>query len=436
MSHFFSRLLLLIGLLTLASCQGSSIDDLTPKAERELPAKMLTKIKAKGMSKNSAIMLRLFKDEHVVEVWKQKTNGRFDMIANYNICAWSGTLGPKFKEGDRQAPEGYYPIKPAQLNPSSKFHLALNTGYPNKFDQAHGRTGSHLMIHGACSSSGCYSITDDNVQEIFAFARDAFEGGQTEIMLEALPFRMTPEKMALYAKHKDHAFWQMLKEGYDYFELTKTPPKVDFCEKKYVFNRVSADGKPLSVNASCPPLQHRSSNYMATYQSYEQKYQTSYAAAAKKFANTPFPIVQGGKSRPLDKKWKPQPVRAPRGIKSTTPLVDPIADETIPAAVEEKSGAADAPATNQSAAIATPATKATEATPGVPANAEAPVAATTAPPDASAAATPPMEPSAVEGAAVPVPTANPTAPQTDAPAVEAAPAPAPEPAKKKKWWQL
>jgi murein L,D-transpeptidase YafK len=393
----------LAAMLVLVACQESSINDFAPKADRELPPKIIQKIKAKGMAKNAPVMFRLIKDEHVVEVWKQKSTGRYEMVQNYNICAWSGTLGPKFKEGDRQAPEGYYPIRPTQLNPASKYFLALNTGYPNQYDRAHGRTGADLMIHGACSSSGCYSMTDDSVQQIFAFARDAFEGGQTEIMLEAIPFRMTAEKMALYSKHKDFAFWQMLKEGYDYFELTKTPPKVDFCEKKYVFNRVSTDGKPLNVNAACPPLQHRSSNFVATYQSYEQKYQSSYAAAAKKFANTPFPIVKGGKSRPLDKKWKPQPVRAARGISLPTPVAEPVAEETAPTVAPIEPTAANSAALNTDAATTAPA-NVEVATPAV------------------------AEPTTNSDIAnVPIPTANP-----NAPIVEATPAPP----KKKKWWQL
>jgi murein L,D-transpeptidase YafK len=397
----FKKLFVISAMLLLAACQESSINDFAPKAERELPQKIIQKMSAKGMNKNSPVMFRLFKDEHVVEVWKQKTNGRFDMIANYNICAWSGTLGPKFKQGDRQAPEGYYPIKASQLNPASKYFLAINTGFPNTFDRAHGRSGSDLMIHGACSSSGCYSITDDNVQEIFAFARDAFEGGQTDIMLEALPFRMTPEKMALYTKHKDFAFWQMLKEGYDYFELTKTPPKVDFCEKKYVFNRVSTDGKPLSVNAACPPLQHRSSNFVATYQSYEEKYQSSYASAAKKFANTPFPIVQGGKSRPLDKKWKPQPVRAPRSAGLPTPVSEPVAEKVTAPANAETAVSVTLSQTATATAVATE--------PAVPADTV-------------------VEPAIAGNAAViPIPTANPNAPIAEV---------TPEPVKKKKWWQL
>ena len=139
----------LIFVSLLAACQGG-IDDLSPKATKPLPAKIVAKMKAKGMEKNSPIYFRLFKDEHVVEVWKQKVNGKFEMIQNYNICAWSGTLGPKYKEGDRQAPEGFYAIKAPQMNPASQYYLSINTCFPNTYDRAHGRSGAHRLRLSLC----------------------------------------------------------------------------------------------------------------------------------------------------------------------------------------------------------------------------------------------------------------------------------------------
>ena len=126
-------------------------------------------------------MARIFKEEGKLEIWKQKTNGRYDLIASYDICKWSGKLGPKYTEGDRQAPEGFYTVRPAQMNPQSNYHLAFNIGYPNAYDRANGRSGANLMVHGACSSSGCYSMTDAQIEQIYAFGRDAFQGGQTRI---------------------------------------------------------------------------------------------------------------------------------------------------------------------------------------------------------------------------------------------------------------
>ena len=177
--------------LALAGCTDTTLRGVNPNAEKQLPQKILAEMKAKGMTRGSPVMARIFKEEGKLEIWKQKNNGRYDLIADYNICKWSGQLGPKFTEGDRQAPEGFYTVRPAQMNQWSHYHLAFNIGYPNAYDRAQGRTGSNLMVHGACASSGCYSMTDEQIEQIYAFGRDAFRGGQREFQIEAFPFRMT-----------------------------------------------------------------------------------------------------------------------------------------------------------------------------------------------------------------------------------------------------
>lgn len=240
-------------LAALAGCSGG-LEDIAPKkASRELPQKIQTSMKAKGMAKTSPIMMRIFKEESALEVWKQKNNGKYDLIASYDICKWSGELGPKFIEGDRQAPEGFYTVTPAQMNPNSQYHLSFNMGFPNAYDRANGRTGQHLMVHGACSSSGCYSMTDEQVEQIYAFARDAFAGGQSGFQIQAFPFRMTPQNMARYKDDPNYKFWETLKVGYDHFEVTKHPPRVDVCDSQYQFNRAPTAGQVLSPTQACPP---------------------------------------------------------------------------------------------------------------------------------------------------------------------------------------
>lgn len=250
------KILLAAGLgvfLGLTGCQGG-IDGIFPKEDKPLPHKLVRKIKEKGMTKTSPIMLRIFKTENVMEVWKQTRSGRYGLLETYEICKWSGRLGPKFKEGDKQAPEGFYSVGRPQMNPNSKYHLSFNIGFPNTYDRAHSRTGRHLMVHGACSSAGCYSMTDELVEEIYALAREAFNGGQKKFQVQAYPFRMTPKNMAKNASHKHFEFWKMLKEGYDHFELTKRPPKVDVCEKRYLFNRVAEKDQRFSSRAECPSV--------------------------------------------------------------------------------------------------------------------------------------------------------------------------------------
>ena len=163
-------------------------------------------------------------------------DGQFALLKTYPICRWSGDLGPKKKEGDRQAPEGFYTITPGQMNPNSNYYLAFNTGFPNAYDRAMGYTGSELMVHGDCSSRGCYAMTDEQIQEIYALARESFFGGQKSFQLQAYPFRMTAMNMAKHRNNPNFAFWKMLKEGYDHFEATHQEPKVAVCERRYVFD--------------------------------------------------------------------------------------------------------------------------------------------------------------------------------------------------------
>jgi murein L,D-transpeptidase YafK len=194
--------------------------------------------------------VRIFKEEAELEVWKEDKSGRFALLRTYPICRWSGDLGPKIKEGDRQAPEGFYTITPGLMNPNSNYYLAINTGFPNAYDRANGRTGGFLMIHGDCSSRGCYAMTDEQIAEIYALARESFFGGQKSFQIQAYPFRMTAANMAKHRNSPHVAFWKMIKQGYDHFEVTRLEPKVDVCEKRYVFN--ASPSSKFSAADRCP----------------------------------------------------------------------------------------------------------------------------------------------------------------------------------------
>jgi murein L,D-transpeptidase YafK len=210
----------------------------------------------KDMDLQSPILIRVFKEEAELEVWKQDRSGKFALLKTYPICRWSGDLGPKVREGDRQAPEGFYSITPAQMNPQSAYYLSFNTGYPNAYDRALGHTGSELMVHGDCSSRGCYAMTDEQIAEIYAVGRESFFGGQRAFQFEAFPFRMTAVNMAKHRNNPNMPFWKMIKEGYDHFEVTRQEPKVDFCEKHYVFDAAKppdAKRDPVfEASAKCP----------------------------------------------------------------------------------------------------------------------------------------------------------------------------------------
>ena len=226
------------------------------KANAPVPPKLVAAITEKDMDLQSPILVRLFKQEAELEVWKQDRSGKFALLKTYPICRWSGDLGPKVREGDRQAPEGFYAISPAQMNPQSAYYLSFNTGYPNAYDRALGHSGSQLMVHGDCSSRGCYAMTDEQIAEIYTMGRESFFGGQKSFQFQAYPFRMTPINMAKHRNNPNMAFWKMIKEGYDHFEVTHQEPKVDFCEKKYVFDAAKPPGATtdpvFNASAKCP----------------------------------------------------------------------------------------------------------------------------------------------------------------------------------------
>ena len=181
------------------------------------------------------IFMRIFKEESRLEIWI-RTGTEYQLLKEYRICSYSGSLGPKLKEGDKQSPEGFYKVAKHQLNPNSKFHLSFNLGYPNKYDRTHKRTGSFLMVHGNCVSIGCYAMTDDKIEEIYALLEGALDNGQHYVQVHVYPFRMTEENMAEYSDSKWYDFWVNLKEGYDYFEAEKLPPLVKVEHKQYTIH--------------------------------------------------------------------------------------------------------------------------------------------------------------------------------------------------------
>jgi murein L,D-transpeptidase YafK len=191
--------------------------------------------------------IRIYKRENVLELWLGRPQGRFALFRSYPICKWSGTLGPKLAEGDHQAPEGFYRVTLKQLNPTSRHHRAFNLGFPNAFDRSLNRTGSALMVHGGCSSVGCYAMTDPQIDEIYTIVSAALTGGQPEVDVAIFPFRLTEPALAAEAQSPWLGFWRNLKQGADLFDLTGAPPAVATCAGTYRFG-------PDASAPDCTPI--------------------------------------------------------------------------------------------------------------------------------------------------------------------------------------
>jgi murein L,D-transpeptidase YafK len=287
-----SVLILLWIALGLVACGGFLPKSNSNRHNQPLQSHVVSALKAMGSDPGQAMVVRIFKQEKTLEVWKRTTAGDFRLFKSYEICAFSGNLGPKVKEGDRQSPEGFYTITPGLMNPNSSYYLAFNTGFPNKFDRSWGRTGSDLMVHGDCSSRGCYAMTDEGIAEIYALARETFKGGNPSFQLQIFPFKMNATNLAAQASNEHLSFWKDIKEGYDLFELNKAPPTWDVCERQYVFN---APGSGiLDAMGPCPVMAQNP--VLVAKQQADEKAVASQLTAAEKKANEEAAIKARGEA--------------------------------------------------------------------------------------------------------------------------------------------
>jgi murein L,D-transpeptidase YafK len=236
-------LVLLLGAVMVAAYAAWQARIRAPEA-----APFAARLAEQGFALGQPVHLRIFKEESSLELWMER-DGRFALAASYPVCAWSGALGPKLREGDRQSPEGFYLVSRRQLKPDSDFHLALNIGFPNAFDQAQGRTGSFLMIHGACVSIGCYAMTDGGIEEIYAAVDQALAKGQDAVPVHIFPFRMTEARLQAAAAEPWSSFWRNLAEGDRLFAATGRPPSAHACGERYGF---AAEGQPPPPG--CTPI--------------------------------------------------------------------------------------------------------------------------------------------------------------------------------------
>lgn len=265
------RLALTALTLSLLACAAGSlpasaitieIDDVAPDrverqrayAEGALPlagtpelGQFKDRLAAAGVKLGDEIFIRIFKAESELEVWMRR-GGTFTLFATYPICHWAGTIGPKLREGDRQNPEGFYSIGARQLHRAGRWPSSLNLGFPNTFDKANGRTGSWILVHGGCSSVGCYAMTNAVMAEIFQLSEQALRAGQDRINVHVFPFRMTDTNIVRHAASPWIEFWRNLKEGYDAFEASHVPPRVGLCDKRYAIERAA----PGEVGAQGP----------------------------------------------------------------------------------------------------------------------------------------------------------------------------------------
>lgn len=244
-----------VGLLRAAEASGTkpvlpTSSNLMDVEERVLPS-LKEQFAAKGLQLGNPVFVRVFKETRELELWVRASTD-YQLFKTYPICSYSGALGPKLKEGDRQRPEGFYKVAPSQMNPNSSFHLSFNLGFPNRYDRAWQRTGSYLMVHGNCVSIGCYAMTNQGIEEIYLAANEAFKHGQDSFPVHSFPFRMTGENMSRHSDSDWVEFWGNLKEGYDAFESTRIPPVIQAKNQRYLVERSIGISKRKKIPKAKP----------------------------------------------------------------------------------------------------------------------------------------------------------------------------------------
>ena len=241
--RLFQSIALFAALALVAGCSLERREQTSLRAtQSSIPAETLAAMESIGTDRNQPILIRAFKKESEIEIWKRTRSGNYALMKTYPVCRWSGQLGPKLREGDRQVPEGFYTVTPGQMNPNSALWLSFNVGYPNAMERALGRTGGDIMVHGTCSSRGCYAMTNEQMDEIYAVMREAFQGGQKSVQFQSYPFRMSVKNLAKFRNDPNMPFWKNLKEGNDRFEVTKREMAVNYCGARYTFGANDAPG--------------------------------------------------------------------------------------------------------------------------------------------------------------------------------------------------
>lgn len=204
------------------------------------------KLKENKLSpENLNILFVAYKAESELDLYvKSPENSTYKKLKTYSICAKSGNLGPKLKQGDQQVPEGFYHID--RFNPVSSYYLSLGINYPNKADKVKSKVknlGGDIFIHGNCVTIGCLPMTDENIKEIFLYAVYAKNNGQQEIPVYIFPFNMNSKNCTHYRKkNKTNSelldFWNNLKLGWDNFDKNKTELTIKINkEGNYIFKK-------------------------------------------------------------------------------------------------------------------------------------------------------------------------------------------------------
>ncbi|MBM9513528.1 L,D-transpeptidase family protein [Desulfogranum marinum] len=236
--NFFFTLLLLLVASPIAPCNATEGSPTGGKAGHFFSAiqnEVGHKLSARGLTLGNQVFIRILKLPGILELWVKKDT-TFELFSSYPICTYSGYPGPKLREGDLQSPEGFYHVRRNQLNPTSSYHLAFDIGYPNLYDLNNHRDGSNIMIHGGCSSTGCFAMGDKKMEEIYVTVQQALLAGQQKVEVHIFPFALTKPNLERFSQSPWINFWKSMAPMYIFFEKRKQLPIITVVKNSYSLN--------------------------------------------------------------------------------------------------------------------------------------------------------------------------------------------------------
>jgi murein L,D-transpeptidase YafK len=257
----------------------------------------MTRLAAVGLSLGAPMLIRVFKAESELEVWLQGKR-RYVRFATYPICYWSGMLGPKLREGDKQTPEGFYYLTEDLLHHGGRWRRSLNLGYPNAFDRTQGRSGSVILIHGGCDSIGCLAMTNEVNAELYDLVAATLSRGAPSVPVHVFPFRMTPENIASYPAGRWSNFWDDLRQGYESFDRTHLPPRVTVCQKRYRIDDASPFVRTPDAIEHCPQDRDQIADPIEVHRQIDRE-----AVPRREAAVKPPPAPRCDSARPSCRRW-------------------------------------------------------------------------------------------------------------------------------------
>ncbi|WP_106792396.1 murein L,D-transpeptidase family protein [Aquimarina sp. Aq78] len=159
------------------------------------------------------VILVALKEERILQIYSKDYNG-IKLIKEYPFTAFSGNLGPKLKEGDRQIPEGIYKVE--YLNPNSSYYLSIKVSYPNEFDKSKtefvniSEMGGDIFIHGKSATIGCIPIGDEAIEEVFLLTQKAINNN-VKVIISPRDFRVNPDYPKIEGIDWENELYEIIK---------------------------------------------------------------------------------------------------------------------------------------------------------------------------------------------------------------------------------